>query len=182
VESDRESLSETISIEYELTKREVAPVQRWVMLKAVRIRASFGIALVAIVIGVALVLADSTSNGFGVGLLVVGIGYLVLYGGMVLIMPEVSASKISAGNGPTRLVFSNDGVGIRVKSIDGRQPWSYFSATLQHGDMYLLKLGNRQRSYIFIPKRAFESESDEHAFRQLVNEHTAAQLLREDSL
>ena len=174
---EERQLSGTIAIEYELTKREVAPVQRWVMLRAVQIRASLGIAVVAIVIGAAMVLAGSASTGFGVGLLVVGIGYLVLYGAMVLIMPEVSASKISAGNGPTRLVFSNDGVGIRVKSKDGRQPWSYFSATLQHGDMYLLKLGNRQRSYIFIPRRAFGSESDERGFRRLVKEHTVAQLL-----
>lgn len=93
-----------------------------------------------------------------------------------LIIPEVSASKISAGNGATRLIFGNDGVGIRVKSKDGTLPWPYFSTTLERGDMYLLKLGNRQRSYIFIPKRAFGSQSDERGFRQLVNEHTAAQL------
>src|ERR1700722_14855512 len=99
---EERQLSGTISIEYELTKREVAPVQRWVMLRAVQIRASFGIALVAIVIGVAMLFADSASTGFGVGLLFVGVGYLVLYGAMVLIMPEVSASKISAGNGATR--------------------------------------------------------------------------------
>jgi hypothetical protein len=53
--------------------------------------------------------------------------------------------------------------------------WTRFTETVEHGAMYGMRNGG-MNIYNFVPKRAFQSASDETEFRRLVQLHTRATL------
>jgi hypothetical protein len=66
--------------------------------------------------------------------------------------------------------ISEDGLWARTSETEVRVPWSAYKRVYE--DKHGYRLTKREsRSYVFIPRRAFASESDENRFRELVRSH-----------
>lgn len=167
--------TEPVTVELVLTKDEAVPFYRWLVSRRFRVRRGVLAMIPIIVIGAASLLIPGLPKVFGVILVGLGILQLLYFGWIVFIAPVRAWNR----NPPEkrRMVFSDSEVRVYLPKTNAVQLWSVYSETLEHDDLYLLKVGTRN-AYVAVPKRAFESTDDEERFRQLAGRHTSATLRR----
>jgi hypothetical protein len=165
-----------ISVEYTLTPDELIPVLRWQLLKSAQVRLQMGVVAVFGLVGIIILAAPKAPAAVGGVFLGVAVLYLALYLFLVRQIPvRVAKRAVAAARGPMKLEFTDDAVHVHTALSDAVNQWAVYSETVQHGDVYMLKIGKR-RAYTIVPRRAFRSAYDESEFRKLVARHTAAQL------
>jgi hypothetical protein len=67
------------------------------------------------------------------------------------------------------LTFSQKAIHFRTAHIDSQLRWSLYSRALVDSHSYLLYYGSR--TFTVIPKRAFQSADQQHAFEHLLAQH-----------
>ena len=119
--------------------------------------------------------------GLGLGLLALGIGIaktavivigaaeLVYWLGLVVIMPQYGARRMTATASEQTMSFSDDGVTAANASGEGRFDWRHWTRWMQTGDLYVLT--GARRAFTFVPRRAFASPDAESEFRELLTRH-----------
>ncbi len=179
MDSIREPPAAAIAVEFKLTREELVPVLRWRLLKNVQIRIGIVMGALFMLVGVIILAVPGGSAKGGGTTLAIGAFYAGLYV-WVMMRGSIRAAKktVEKAHGPTKLEFTDDAVHVHTELSDAVNRWAVYTETLQHGDMYLLRIG-KGRVYTFVPKRAFRSTYEEIEFRRLVTRHTSAHL--EDS-
>jgi YcxB-like protein len=71
------------------------------------------------------------------------------------------------------MTFSDEGLSIKTRQIDSKLAWSLYTKVLEAPNFYLLVYGKEIRMMTMVPKRAFRSQLQENAFRELVARHIA---------
>jgi hypothetical protein len=163
------------SIEHQLTRDEVVPVFYWQLRQRPQnfILPAAGAGLViaaAVVLGV-----DSGNTEAWTVMLALGLVILVIFNVLVPLTPGRIWKKFRAQFEERTLVISGEGIQRRTALNDSLLRWPMFTETLMKGDVYLLRTGKGPGCFI-IPRRAFASESDELAFRRLIEQFTSAHL------
>jgi hypothetical protein len=64
--------------------------------------------------------------------------------------------------------FSEEGLLARTQQIDSKLAWSLYTRVLEGPEIFLLIYGKDLRTMTLVPKRAFENEAQQNAFRELV--------------
>jgi hypothetical protein len=95
----------------------------------------------------------------------------------IMILPASRWRQRPELRAPRYYAFSDWGVEAHTDTIELTTDWSQYPATRESSRCYLLQVGN-SRSYVYLPKRRFESRSDELAFRKMAERNTAAHLKR----
>jgi hypothetical protein len=163
------------SIEHQLTRDEVVPVFYWQLLRRwqVFILPISGICLViasAVVLGL-----DSDDTVAWAVMLALGVVILIIFSFIVPLTPARIWKRVGPHFEVRTLEVSNEGIQRHAALNDSMMRWPMFSEATQRDDLYLLRVGRGPGCFI-VPKRAFSSESDEIAFRGLVEQFTPAHL------
>jgi YcxB-like protein len=69
------------------------------------------------------------------------------------------------------LTFSDEGIGLKTKQIESKLAWTLYTKVVEDSNQYLLIYGRELRMMTMVPKRAFESQTQEAAFRELLKRH-----------
>ena len=72
----------------------------------------------------------------------------------------------------TTLTFADECIGYQTPSVQSTLAWDLFSELVEDDQLFLL-LYKAPRSYAVVPKRAFSSEADVSAFRELARRNLA---------
>lgn len=69
------------------------------------------------------------------------------------------------------VTFSDEGIAVKTDQIDSKLAWSLYTKVVEGANQYLLVYGKELRTITIVPKRAFTSQAQEEAFRNLVKRH-----------
>jgi hypothetical protein len=167
-----------VVVEFEIARAEFVPVVREVLARTLRNRTFISLSILFVIAGVLLLALPHGPPVPDVIVLGVGVWQFLMFGWLYRFVPVRAWKRSLPDRGPVSMEFSDDGVRARSKLIQSVSEWPFYSQTLERGELYLLKVARRTRSitYVIGPKRAFQSRSDEHRFRSLVERHTRATL------
>jgi hypothetical protein len=161
------------TIEHQLTQDEVVPVfysqalhrwQNWCLPVA-------GICLV--IAGAAVLVLDSANKVAWVVMLTLGFVILVIFFALVPLTPKRIWKRVKQQFAVRTLVISEEGISRHTALNDSTMRWPMFSEVKLRNDLYLLVVGKGPGCFM-IPKRAFTSQADETAFRELAERSTLA--------
>ena len=161
-----------VVLEFSYNRSEFVRAVRWLWLRRSDTPVMAAIGLTCLVLGAVLVSKFAVGASF---LLLVGAlcviiditAIMILPGSRWRTRPDLRASRYYA--------FADSGVEVRTETLDVKIAWSQFASTRESSRCYLLQVGN-SRSYLYLPKRTFESQSDELAFRKMAERNTQAHL------
>lgn len=129
-----------------------------------------------LVIAAAIVLALDSGNTEGwTVMLALGLVILVIFNVLVPLTPGRIWKRFRARFEVRTLVISGEGIQRHTALNDSLLRWPTFTETLMKDDLYLLRVGKGPGCFI-IPRRVFATESDELAFRRLIEQFTSAHL------
>ncbi|MFN0056781.1 MAG: YcxB family protein [Planctomycetales bacterium] len=74
--------------------------------------------------------------------------------------------------------FSSEGIYFRTAQVDSRLQWTVYTLALVDAHSYVLYYGTRQ--FTVIPKRVFQNSEQQQAFEQLLTQHVARIVRREN--
>jgi hypothetical protein len=164
----------TIVLQYQLTQEEVVTGLRRVLRRVRRFQILFALGAFLIVLGV-LMMIGSVSPPFGAFCALLGFCYIAAVGLAIARGPRRAWRSNAALREPQLVAFSPEGVYARSTNAEARSRWNVYAAMIETERCYLLRLAAR-RVYVFIPKRAFASSTEEEAFRNLVGQHMRTDL------
>jgi hypothetical protein len=127
-------------------------------------------ALVMLMLGLAL-LAFGLASG-KTAILVIGVAELLYWLGLVVLMPRLSAKRMTDAASEQTISFSEDGVSAANSAGEGRFEWRHWTGWMQTGDLYVLK--GARRAFTFVPRRAFATPAAESEFRELLGRHISS--------
>jgi YcxB-like protein len=67
------------------------------------------------------------------------------------------------------VTYSEEGLAVKTKQIDSKLAWSLYTKVIESPTFYLLVYGHELRMMTLLPKRAFRSQQQQSAFRELIN-------------
>jgi hypothetical protein len=141
------------------------------MLRSVLIALASGIMAVIVVIGVV------TASGYAVG---IGAAWFVLICAMFYQGPNAAWRRNPAVQGAQEHTFDEQGATLTFMGRRSEVGWDYFTRAIRGPGIYQLLRG-RQFGLV-VPRRAFATERDEEAFRDLVDRHVVARRWRATSV
>ena len=159
------------TIEHQLTQDEVVPIvyrqvlhrwQTWCLPVA-------GLGL--IVAGAAVLGLDSASTVAWVVMLVLGLVITMIFLAVVPVTPKRIWKRVKNQFAVRTLEISEEGIARHTALNDSTMRWPMFSDVELRNDLYLLTVG-KGPGFFMIPKRAFTSQADEAAFRELAERST----------
>jgi hypothetical protein len=157
-----------VVVEFQLTEDEVVPGLRRQLIRSGRLRLVFAVGVFLILVGALLAGAqDASVGGFFV---FVGVFYIALISAAAILGPRRAWRRNPTLRGPQYIAFSADGIYARSTVAESRQQWRVYAAMIETERCYMLRLATR-KAYVFVPKRAFKSPTDEAVFRHLVSLH-----------
>jgi len=164
---------QTVSVEYVTTREEFMTFARWQIWTMKGLRLNAVITALAVVGGITLIVSGTNTS---IGVLLLAMCALEIGLGVWIAMSATRRAwaKRSAAIAATYLQFSEAGVHVRTSEIDAFTDWSTYLRTVEYRDLYLMEIN--KLVYRVIPRRAFDSPTDEQEFRRLVSAHTAAAL------
>jgi hypothetical protein len=157
-----------VVVEFQLTEDEVVPGLRSQLLRNKRIRLLSVVGVVLALLGVVSAFAIDIFIGVVFGL--VGVLYVALAATAVVVGPRRSWRRNPVLRGPQFIAFSPDGIYARSTVAESRYQWRVYAEMIETDRCYMMRLTTR-KAYVFVPKRAFRSPSDEAVFRHLVGLH-----------
>jgi hypothetical protein len=158
--------------EHQLTQAEVVPVvyrqvfhqwQTWILPVA-------GICLV--VAGAAVLALDSSDTVAWVVMLTLGAVVLLIFFIAVPLTPNRIWRRVKKQFAVRTLEITDEGISRHTTLNDSLLKWPMFSDVELQDDLYLLTVGKGPGCFM-IPRRAFISQVDEEAFRDLAERSTA---------
>jgi hypothetical protein len=161
-----------VVLEFSYKLSEFVRASRWLWLRRSDTPVMAAMGLTCLVLGAVLV------SKFAVGA-----AFLLLLGALCVLI-DITAIMIVPGSrwrtrpdlrAPRYYAFADSGVEVRTDTVEMKTGWSQFASTRESSRCYLLQVGN-SRSYVYLPKRTFESRSDELAFRKMAERNTKAHL------
>lgn len=165
----------SVVISYELNREEVISVMRWQAIHLYRLRLMVGFSVAILACGVVVLSVHKAPIVVPLVLFAMGAMQLLMCGWFYYGIPPRAWKKAAPSRSTITLQFGDQGVNVHTAKSDAQNKWSVYSEVLERDDMYLLRIGER-RLYTIIPKRSFQSPSDEQRFRDLVGQHTASSL------
>jgi hypothetical protein len=153
----------TVSVEFALTRQEFEAAQRQMMLRSVLIAGLSGLMLAIVIAGIA------TGNG---PVAVIGLFWFVLIALVFGFAPGSTWRHNPVVQSVQRHTFDEDGADLSFGGPAKRVDWAYFTQFVKGPKVYQLLRG--KKSGLVVPRRAFRSRDDEHAFVDLVGRHLAA--------
>ena len=156
--SDRSHL--VVTVEFALTRQEFAVAQRQMMLRSVLIAGLSGLMLVIVVAGLVTGKASVA---------VVGLFWFVLIALVFVFAPGSAWRRNPVVQGAQRHSFDDNGLDLSFSGRATRVDWGYFTQMVKGPAAYQLLRG--KKFGLVVPRRAFLSPADEHAFAELVRRH-----------
>ena len=163
---------ESVQLSFKYTEEEYIAAARFFVLrtKETLIRlvlfyalVAVGFALLLMVIDIALPLWVTISL-----LLLVGVA---LFHGFLLDLPRRYFRGDPKFRDEYSLVFFDEGIRFKTRSIDASIAWSLYTGVLENENFYLLIYGKNIASVSIIPKRAFQDSKQEAVFREMLRRH-----------
>jgi hypothetical protein len=167
--------ADSVVVEYELTRDEAIPFFRWQVSQAFRMRIVVVMMVMLAALGAVFLAFPRAPKVLGVAMIGLAVLELLGFGWLYVSVPARSWKKFEADRGSTTYEFTDESVRVHTKNTDAVNRWAAYSESIEHHEMYLLRVGKR-RSYVVVPKRAFRSRTDETVFRSLAERHTVAHL------
>jgi len=169
---DEAALTNSVTIEYELTREEVTFWVRWHLVHVAHFRRQMVTVLIIVVVALVLILLGGRQNVIAGGILLgISLFTLVMLGLLYFLVVPRQTWNTSETDGPKVMEFTDEGVHSRTSNTHATYRWSTYSKALEMPQMYLLRHGNRKNLYTYVPKRSFRSSSDESTFRGLAAAH-----------
>jgi hypothetical protein len=152
-------------VEFQLTEDDVVPGLRRQLIRNGRIRLFFLVGVLLVLIGGLSIVA--INGAFGAVFAFIGLFYVALITSLVIVGPRRAWRRNPVLRGPQYIAFSPDGIYARSILAESRAQWPIYAGMIETERCYMLRLATR-KAYLFVPKRAFKSWTDETVFRHLV--------------
>ena len=163
-----------VVVEFSYSEAEFVATSRWLWLRRSDTPVLAAIGLTCLVLGAVLLGQFAVAAVF---LLLLGAVSVVIGITALMILPASRWRQRPDLRTPRYYAFSDWGVEAHTDTIAMKTEWSQYRSTRESSRCYLLQVGN-SRSYVYLPKRTFESRSDELAFRKMAERNTTARLKR----
>jgi hypothetical protein len=157
-----------VVVEFQLTEDEVVTGLRSQVLRNGRLRLLFVVGVLLTLLGVLSTVTIDVLFGVVFGL--VGVLYVALTSTLVVVGPRRAWRRNPVLRGPQLIAYSPDGIYARSTVAESRSQWRVYAQMIETDRCYMMRLANR-KAYVFVPKRAFRSSTDETAFLNLVGMH-----------
>ena len=163
-----DATGESVTIEYELTRKEVISVLQWHLLHVTHIVRKVLLSVIALVLVPVAFFLNGGSVNIAIGWALFGLvlSTLMSYGFLYYVAPRRAWERIMA-EGPRVLQFNDVGVRDHTRNSHVSNLWAAYSEFIETQEIYLLRSATRKGIYTYAPERAFRSSSDELAFRAL---------------
>lgn len=114
----------------------------------------------------------------GLVCVIVAVLFILLLIAALIVVPALVFRREAKFRDEYALTFSEEGVHFRTANIDSKLQWKMYSHALVVPDFCLLYYGTRQ--FTVIPRRAFAALDQAQAFDQLLRQHVAKIIARDN--